>query len=316
MILEKRFVPVIVGPTASGKTGVAIALARQLDGEIVSADSRQVYKYLDIGTAKPSAAETGLVTHHFINIIEPDTSFNVGDYCEKARKTVDDIFQRQKVPIIAGGSGLYIKGLIEGVFKGSARDDKVRERLTESLAVKGLKPLYEQVRQIDPIAADRIHPNDEKRILRVLEVHEVSGRPITQMQKENTVPADFNPLYFGLNWPRELLYERINLRVDEMITAGLKNEVQQILDAGFDPALNSLNTVGYKEYIQFLKHEITEEQAIELIKRNSRRYAKRQLTWLRANPAITWFKCENEDDLTKIIPMISRTYQNELKHQD
>lgn len=282
---------IIAGPTASGKTDVALSVAGRLSGEIVSADSRQIYRYMDIGTAKPSPEALARIPHHGIDIRNPDEYFSAGEYSRFARATIATLHGRGTPAIVAGGSGLYIKALVEGVFEGGGRNSEVRNRLRQEAEQEGLEALYDRFRRIDPAAAAAVHPNDRRRIVRGLEVFEVTGRPISELRKEKTVPADFTPLYFGLDWPRADLYRRIDMRVDAMIEAGLVREVERLLDMGFTTDLNSMNSVGYMEIISFIKGKITRSEAVERIKRNTRRYAKRQLTWLRSLKPVTWLQC-------------------------
>ncbi|MBN2415839.1 tRNA (adenosine(37)-N6)-dimethylallyltransferase MiaA [bacterium] len=300
---------IIVGPTASGKTGLAIDVAEHLSGEIVSADSRQIYRYMDIGTAKPSPEELARIPHHCIDIRDPDEYFSAGEYSRLARGTIDSLHHYGTAAVVAGGSGLYIKALVEGMFSGGGGDRDLRRQLKEEAERKGLSVLYERFRRIDPAGAAKIHPNDKRRIVRALEVFAVSGQPISKLQREKTVPAGFTPLYFGLDWPRDLLYRRIEERAESMMDAGLVREVETLLDMGFHPALNSMNSVGYKEIISYLRGEVSRAGALDLIKRNTRRYAKRQLTWLRSVGAVTWLPCAPESGSEQHVSRIVREYR-------
>ncbi len=305
-------IPILVGPTASGKTTLALALAPMLGCEIVSADSRQVYRYLNIGTAKPSARELQKVPHHCIDIIDPDDYYSAGQYCRQARRAVKEIRSRGVMPLVVGGSGLYIQALAEGVFASGSRDDELRDRLKREAREKGTELLHDRLRQVDPKAAETIHPRDLRRIVRALEVWELSGKPISQLQEKNTEPADFYPLYIGVTWPRPILYDRINRRVDRMIQEGLVEEVSALLKKGYNANLNSLDSVGYKEIIAYLQGRHSREEAVELIKRNTRRFAKRQLTWFRRLSEVNWFGCDMHCGIEEIRPRVAEYLRSTL----
>jgi tRNA dimethylallyltransferase len=296
----EKCVLIIVGPTASGKTDLSLRIAVRTRGEIVSADSRQIFTFMDIGTAKPTPAEMAIVRHHMINIRNPDELFNAGMYGLLGRKIVGEIHQRNYLPIVVGGSGLYIQSLVEGIFTGDYRDRKIREKLCKQADEQGLSGLYEQLQRIDPEAVQRIHANDRKRIIRALEVYTLSGEPISHIQKNKTRSADFKAEYWGLRWPREELYHRINSRVDRMVHDGLLDEVAHLREMGYGPELNSLDSVGYKETFLYLDGILTLEQMIDLIKRNTRRYAKKQLNWFRRNSNIHWIDLESPVDWDSI----------------
>lgn len=279
---------VIVGPTASGKTTLSLKVAKKIKSEIVSADSRQVYRHLNVGTAKPTPSEIGNIPHHCINIRDPEEFFSAGDYCIITRNIVQEIFSRSCIPIIVGGSGLYIQALLDGIFPGSFRDLSIREKLGQQAEKEGMDKLYSRLSEVDPRAASRIHPNDCKRIIRALEVYELSGLPISKMQREKTRAADFFPVIWGLSWQREKLYSRINERVENMIQEGLVEEVEKVRDMGLDLRINSLDSVGYKEVFQYFDGGLSFKEMVSLIKRNTRRFAKRQITWFRRDSRIQW----------------------------
>ena len=288
---------VITGPTCSGKTRLSLDLASKLDTEIISADSRQVYKYLDIGTAKPSASELRKIKHHFIDYLYPDEKFNVSDYEVQALKIIKRLHSNHKIPVVVGGSGLYIKALIDGIFNTVDTDEEFREKLMQERKERGNEYIYNKLKEVDPVSASGMLPQNYKRVIRALEVYHLTGKPIWQIQKEYQRDIDLKFIQFGLNWEREKLYVNIESRVDEMISAGLVEEVKRILNKGYDNSINALNTVGYKEIISFLKGEISFERAVELIKRNTRRFAKRQLTWFNRDKRITWLDIKDERDL-------------------
>lgn len=304
----ERKVIVIVGPTCSGKTDLAIELATKLNSEIISADSRQIYKYLNIGTAKPSIEQLKKIKHYFIDELEPDIEFNVSKFEVEALELIDKILLQEKIPIVVGGSGLYIKALIDGIFNTVDVDIEYRNYLKNQREKFGNDFLYEELKKIDSITAEKLHPQNWKRIIRALEVYKLTGIPIWQWQKNYNREIDINFIQFGLEWDRNMLYININNRVERMIENGLVDEVKNILEMGYSFQLNSLNTVGYKEIISFLNNELTLEKAIELIKRNTRRFAKRQLTWFKKDKRITWLKINSFDEISflseKIIKLI------------
>lgn len=288
---------IIVGPTGIGKTHLSIEISKRLSSEIVSADSRQIYRFMDIGTSKPSKEILKEYPHHFINILNPDEDYSAGQFGKEARKITEQIFKRGNIPLIAGGSGLYIKALLEGFFGADFKDDLIRKQLQKKLKDKGSENLYNELEKVDPQGAAQIHPNNTKRVLRNLEVYYLTGKPISEIQKTQIDLANFNWIKFGLFMKREHLYERINQRVEKMLEDGLIDEVKSILKKGYSPELNSLNSVGYKEVISHLNGNITSEDCIDLIKQNTRNYAKRQLTWFRREKDIHWLNIEKENNL-------------------
>ena len=283
-------IPLIVvgGPTASGKTALAIELAKALDGEIVSADSMQIYKYMDIGTAKPTADELKECPHHLIGFREPDCDFSVADYTELAHKTIADITARGKVAIMCGGTGLYINSVVNDVDFGEYENDyELRKSLDELAKKDGAGVLLDMLAEFDPVSAKRLHPNNIKRIIRAIEFYKVSGVPISEHQERTKLKESrYDATMFLINHNREVLYDRINRRVDIMISDGLVDEVRSIMNMGYSRDLNSMQGIGYKEMIAYLEGEISLADAIDMIKQNSRRYAKRQLTWFRRDGRI------------------------------
>lgn len=286
---------VIAGPTAAGKTEVALALARRLPAEIVSADSRQLYRGMNIGTAKPSAAQLRQVPHHFIDIRNPDEWFTAGEYGRAARGVVVEIMQRSKTPIVVGGSGFYLQALLEGFSAALPSDLRLRAQFQQKLQEEGAPALHQDLAQIDPAAAARLHPNDGHRIVRALEVHRLSGLTLTELQQRASEPPAFRYRFFCLNLERHRLYARINRRVLAMLEAGLLEECRQLLARGYSPQLNALQTVGYQEAFQFLHGEISHEEMVTLIQRHTRQYAKRQLTWFRRRPHCEWLELEESE---------------------
>jgi len=283
-----RVVPVIVGPTGSGKTAVALALSGIIPLEIVSADSRQVYRYLDIGTAKPSLADRERVHHHFIDVVDPDQDFSAGRFGDEGRLAIDDIFARGLTPVVVGGSGLYVRSLVDGLFEGPGADPEFRDALQARLDRGELGALVEELRRVDPEAAARIDPTKPRRVVRALEVHHVTGRPISALQAEKVIDAGFTPRFFGLLWERQALYRCINRRCDAMVSLGLVDEAAALEQRGYSSSVNALNTVGYKEAFAFLRGQITREEMMSQFRQNTRRYAKRQMTWFRRDARINW----------------------------
>lgn len=304
----------IIGPTAVGKTNFAVKLSNFGNFEIISSDSRQVFKYLDIGTAKPSIEEQNIIKHHCIDILNPSDYYSAGNFAEDAKKAYFDIINRGKYPLLVGGSGLYIKAMIEGfsLIENYANEKKIdakqiRLDLEKTHNQYGKDFLYEELKKVDPKSAEIYQDKNPRRVIRAMEYYYTSGKLFSDsIEQENG--SNFVPYYIGINHNRELLYKIINQRVDNMWQSGLIEETQKVLAMGYSKDLNSLNTVGYKETISYLDSLITEEQALELIKRNSRRYAKRQLTWFKAIETINWYRI-HEINVEKIAEDIKRFYQ-------
>lgn len=298
---------VIVGPTCSGKTSLGIQLAQKLNSEVISADSRQIYKYLNIGTAKPNDSQLSLVKHHFIDKLEPDENYNVSRFEKESLEVINSLLIKSKIPIIVGGSGLYIRSIVDGIFDDVDTDENYRRELMDKRKIFGNEYLYDLLKNVDPKTASNILPQNWKRIIRALEVFHLSGKPIWEFHQNQDRNLEINFYQFGLEWNREILYNNIESRVDSMISNGLVNEVQLLLKMGFDKNLNSLNTVGYKEIIDYLESKISLERAVELIKRNTRRYAKRQMTWFRKDERIFWHKINSENDIDIISEKIIKS---------
>ena len=278
----------IAGPTASGKTALAVELAKEFNGEVVSCDSMQIYKRMDIGTAKPFPEERQGIPHHMIDVCEPDEDFSVGRYCQMASPIVDDIVARGKTAIIAGGTGLYMDSLIRGNDFAPFPSTGQREKLEAQCDEMGLEFMKNWLQEIDPEAAERIH--DRKRLLRALEVYLETGETITEHnRKTQLIPARYNPIWLGLDFePRQALYDRIDLRVSIMLEQGLVEEIQTLLASGIPEKCTAMQAIGYKEFINALDGQCTIEEAADQVRQSSRRYAKRQLTWFRRNKAMNW----------------------------
>ncbi|MBR4952459.1 MAG: tRNA (adenosine(37)-N6)-dimethylallyltransferase MiaA [Alistipes sp.] len=277
---------VVVGPTGSGKTSLAVALARHYSAPIISTDSRQFYRGLPIGTAQPTAEELSLAEHHFIADRDVDDDFNSGRYEHEALARLDELFKRHDVVIAVGGSGLYIQALCEGMDNLPEANDELRQSLKQRLESEGVESLFEELRRLDPVYAEVVDRHNPARIMRALEVCITSGKPYSHQRKGERQQRPFRIVKIGTDLPRDVLYERINLRVDMMISEGLEAEARAMLPKR---ELNSLQTVGYREMFDYFDGRCSLDEAIELIKRNSRRYAKRQLTWFRRDAEVAWF---------------------------
>lgn len=287
---------VISGPTASGKTRLAVELALRHGGEVVSADSMQVYRRMDIGTAKPTPEEMRGIPHHMLDVADPEEDFSVARYVEMAARCVDDVLARGKLPIVAGGTGLYIDSLLSGrTFAPFSPDSALRGELERELAEKGGQAMLEALAQVDPEAAQRLHPNDHKRIIRALEVYRSTGKTITQHNRETqAIPPRYNALTIGLAFQdRQAMWRRIDQRVDEMVAAGLEDEVRRLLTSGISPKCTAMQAIGYKEFTQALSGEMTWQEAADVVKLRSRQYAKRQLTWFGRNPNTRWVRWDD-----------------------
>ena len=280
----------IAGPTASGKIALAVALAQELDGEVVSCDSMQIYKKMDIGTAKPTAEEMAGIPHHMLSVAEPEEDFSVSRYCKMATPIVEDILSRGKTAIIAGGTGLYMDALIRGNDFAPYPSTGRRQELEQLAREQGIEAVLCQLRQVDPASAQRLHPSDQKRIIRAMEVYLETGQTITEHnEKTQTIPPKFHPVWFALDdEDRQTLYDRIDRRVLTMLEQGLLPEIQGLLDSGVPEKATSMQAIGYKEFVDALQGRCTIEEATAQVQQASRRYAKRQLTWFRRNPAIHW----------------------------
>ena len=287
--MSKPKVVVICGPTASGKTALSIELAKRINGEIISSDSMQIYKNMDIGTAKPSTEEMQGIKHYLLDFVEPSQRYSVAEFKKDAEKAIEEILSKGKTPIIVGGTGLYVDSLIYGIeYQEIEFDDKYRQELEKKVETEGLEKLYEEAKKIDYQAMEKISPNDKKRIMRVLEIYKSTGKTKTEQELEsrkNGVKYDFK--VFAINMDREKLYERINKRVDIMIEQGLIKEVENLL-MHYSEFPTAMQGLGYKEVVEYLQGEITKEEMIEKIKMETRRYAKRQITWFKKNKETMW----------------------------
>jgi tRNA dimethylallyltransferase len=294
----------VCGPTGVGKTAFAIELAKRFGGEIVGADSMQIYRQMDIGTAKPTDEEKAAVRHHMVDMIDPDEPFDAAIYGHRAHQVVQQLLSERIPAFIVGGTGLYIKALVYGLFKDQTSDRQVRRRLQTRLEKEGAAALHGSLKDKDPNAAARIHPNDAYRILRALEVIETAGRSISDFHDAHRFrKARYQTLDIGLVLPRDELYARIDQRVDAMIASGLLEEVRGLLALGYKPGLKSMQSLGYRHMIGYLQGSLTWEEALRTLKRDHRRYAKRQLTWFRAIAGIHWLP---PDQIKPAVELVSR----------
>ncbi len=288
---------VIAGPTAVGKTELALKLARIFEGDIVSADAFQVYKYLDIGTAKPSPEELGDIRYHLIDLVEPSEQFNVAEFIKRADEKISEIYSKRRIPLVVGGSGMYIKSLIEGIFEEPSKDIHVRKKLKDRLQTEGIESLYREIEDIDPDAASRIAPSDRIRILRVLEVFYVTGKPISRLQEESRKQGTrYDARLVVLTRDRRELFERINERVEKMFQEGFIEEVKRLLDMGYSADDPGLHALGYREIIAYLNNKKSLEETKSSIKRDTRRYAKRQITWFKGMKDGVWINLSSGAD--------------------
>ena len=301
----------IAGPTASGKTALAVELAREFHGEVVSCDSMQIYRRMDIGTAKPTVEEMSGIVHHMIDVAEPEEDFSVSKYCEMASPIVDDILARGKTAIIAGGTGLYMDSLIKGNDFAPFPSTGHRERLEEKLVATGLDTLTAELEAVDPEAAARAQRNP-RRIIRALEVYYETGETITSHNlKTQAIPPRYEPLWLGLDFdPRALLYNRIDRRVGIMLEMGLEKEIRDLLSSGISPACTAMQAIGYKEFVTALDGHCTMEEAADEVRKASRRYAKRQLTWFRRNEKMHWLTRQAGDGADEILERARQIIRN------
>lgn len=298
---------VIVGPTAVGKTYVSIELAKKLGTEIISADSMQIYKGMDVGTAKIKTEEMQGIKHHMIDLVYPDENYSVSDFKREAEKNIDEIISRGKVPVIVGGSGLYVNSLIYDLdFSNAKSNEKLRDYYTYYHKEHGEDALYEKLKKIDPESAEKIHKNNVKRVIRALEVYDLTGRKFSETNTDiRKKSSKYDFILIGLSMDRKILYERINQRVDKMINEGLVEEVKSLIDKGFEKNLISMQAIGYKEIIEFLEGNITFEEAVNILKQNTRHFAKRQFTWFLKDENVKWFDIE---DVNKIDASLENIY--------
>jgi tRNA dimethylallyltransferase len=298
----------VAGPTASGKTALALALARRLGTEVVSADSQQFYRGMEIGTAAPTPEERAQAPHHFVCFLAPDEHMAAGDYQRLARRVVSEINARGKPAVVVGGSGLYVQALVDGLFEGPPRDAALRERLRAEAREFGNEHLYRRLAEVDPeYAATLTSPNDQVRVVRALEVHAVTGKPLSQLHREHRARTpSLDALFVALDVPREVLYARIGARVAAQVAAGWIEETRALLEAGYGSQIERLKSHGYREMAAYIRGECTLDEAMEQTRLNVRRYAKRQFTWYRADPRVHWLPAPPETPLEAHVDAVLR----------
>lgn len=309
---NKRII-IVAGPTAVGKTEYAIRLAELLNGEIVSADSMQLYRYMDIGSAKPTPEEQARVKHYLVDQVDPREPFSVAVYQKKAKAAIQEIFQKGKLPVISGGTGLYVNSLIYSMdFSSSVRDEEYRLKLEQEAKLYGKEAVHKKLQALDPQAASRIHPNNIKKVIRALEVAE-SGEKIPDFEHALVPTADYQCLLLGLERDRQELYERIDRRVDLLLEAGLEKEIRSLLAMGLTEENISMKGIGYKEIIGYLDGRYPKEEAVRLVKRNTRHYAKRQMTWFKRIEEMKWFQLSQEKNSEDSLREIAAYVKEESK---
>lgn len=309
MTSHERRPPLVVvcGPTASGKTALALALGQRFDMEVISADSRQVYRGMDIGTAKATVEEQRLLPHHLIDVVDPEEPFTAADFARLGRRAAADILRRGRRPLVVGGTGLYIRALTEGLVSAPGPAPRLRQELHALEAREGSGTLFRRLQKLDPEAAERIHPANLVRIVRALEVRILDGRPLSELQREHAFSdRPFRTLKIGLAPPRETLFRHIDRRVEQMMEKGLLAEAENLLRRGCSPDLKAMQTLGYREALAHLRGELSSAEAVALIQRHTRRYAKRQLTWFRRDPEIIWF--ETCEEFAKMVKLLEHFY--------
>lgn len=304
----KKKAIVVVGATASGKTALGVHIAKKFNGEVISADSMQIYKGMDIATAKPTTEETDGIKHHLIDFVDVKSQYSVSNYCDDAKLIFDEIIKNNKLPVIVGGTGLYIDSFLSNTkFLEDASSDKIRKELLLEAEKNGIENLYEELKTVDPDAAANIHPNNTVRVVRALEIYKTTGKTLTEQNRlSHAVESDIEPLYIGINYNnRENLYKRINLRVDLMLEAGLLEEAEDFFK--LNPSKTAFNAIGYKELKPFIDGDLSFEVCVENLKRETRRYAKRQITWFKRNKSINWVYADTqsrEDMLNSVDKLI------------
>jgi tRNA dimethylallyltransferase len=304
---------ILTGPTGIGKTKISIELAKELNGEVISADSMQIYKYMDIGSAKVKNEEMMGVPHHLIDIVDPDTNFSVSDYKILAENAIMKISKKNKLPIVVGGTGLYINSLIYDYgFTEAQIDEGYRLQLENIAELKSKDYLHEMLKDIDKTSYDKLFPNDLKRVIRALEVYKLTGKPISSFNKVNLLEEKYDVFYFVLTMKREVLYERINKRVEKMLDEGLLLEVTKLKDKGYTSDMQSMKGIGYKELLYYLEGKISFESAVDIIKQGSRNYAKRQLTWFRKEKKAIWIDKDDFENEEEIVVNIINNFRGFL----
>ena len=305
LTMDRQKIMIIAGPTASGKTDVAVKVAVAVDGEVVGADSMQIYRHMEIGCAAPTDKQRSGIPHHLIGIIDPDENFTVADWVERAKKLIGEIIARGKAPIVCGGAGLFIRSLLHGIFDAPDSDPELRNKIRGKADGD---ELYEKLKKNDPAAARKIHPNDIYRIVRALEVFELTGEPISAQWGQWDLPDLYDALKIGLDLPREKLHERINIRAEKMVESGLFDEIHALKGRGYTGDLRPMGHFGYRHMWAHIEGEMSIDRALELMQRDTRRYARRQLTWFRAEDGMEWMHPER--DIDRIVELAREHFQS------
>ena len=293
---------VILGPTASGKSALAVELAERFGGEVVNADSMQIYRYMNIGTAKPTPEEMDSVLHHLLDVADPNEDYSAGRYRAAAVAAIYNIHRRGKRAFVTGGTGLYIKALTSGLFEGPGANKRLREELLLEAQLQGPDSLHRKLAEVDPVSAEKIHPNNLKRVIRALEVYITSSKPLSEFHKEHAFSeSPYDTLKIGIRKDRKVLYGDIDARVEKMVEGGLKTEVEGLLKMGYREDLKPMRALGYKEMVAVIRGDSTLDDAVTLLKKNTRNYAKRQMTWFRKDTEIQWFYPEEKESVIKAV---------------
>ncbi len=301
---------IISGPTAVGKSRLAIHLAQKWNTEIISADSRQIYRYMNIGTGKPTQFEQKLVQHHMIDLVNPDQFYSSGEYGRTARSIIDKIMKSGHIPILVGGTGLYIRAVIDGLAPSAPGDPKIKSAILKELEKKGTNILHQKLSDIDPPTARRLHPNDRQRIIRALEVYLITGNRLSELQKQKPAPIQCKILFLFINRPRNILYDMINQRIETMFNQGLSKEVKMLLERGYTCLHPGMQSLGYRYICEYIKRKISLQDAKRLMKRDTRRYAKRQITWFKKEKRALHIECPEDTEVLNIIPQVEELLQN------
>ena len=295
---------IITGPTGTGKSRLAMHLAQRWNSEIISADSRQIYRYMDIGTGKPTPEERALIPHHMIDIVEPDQFYSAGEYGKNARSIIDNLLKNKRLPILVGGTGLYIRAVIDGLAPSPPSDPDIKADLLEQIEKRGIRTLHNKLSKMDPKAAKRLHPNDRQRILRAMEVFLITGKRLSDFHRQTLNHPEYLTAFFFINRPRAILYKMINQRVEDMFKQGLKKEVKGLIDKGYTLSHPGLQSLGYGHIYEYIQKKITLQEAKNLMKRDTRRYAKRQITWYRREKRAVWLDMSDKGDILDLAPEI------------
>lgn len=304
-VLTRKPVVVLVGPTAIGKTEIAVVLAKAMDTEVLTADSRQVYRGMDIGTDKPSLAVRSGVPHRLIDLVDPDQAFNAGAYRRQALQEIDRMHHDGRIPLVVGGTGLYIRALIRGLWPAPPTDWILRRQLEGEARAQGIEYLHQKLARVDPQLANRLHPHDQSKIIRALEVFQVLGRPLSEVHQRHAFSDQpFSCLIVGLTRDRQALYQRIDERVEAQLAKGLVQETQRLLDKGYGRDLGSMKGLGYKQIAGYLQGEYDYAEAVRRLKRDTRHYAKRQLTWFRKEPSVSWLAIDQQESPAQVAERI------------